>query len=70
MISIVKGKAEISRNLPGLRQCGLRCFHFPFWHGGAEAGGRSEFEQESAEAILGAGNHHTGGMVLGNEPGE
>jgi len=28
------------------------------------------FEQESAEAIVGAGNHHTGGMVLGNEPGE
>jgi len=28
------------------------------------------FEQESAEAILGVGNHHAGGMVLGNEPGE
>ena len=28
------------------------------------------FEQESAEAIVGAGNHHAGGVVPGNEPGE
>ncbi len=28
------------------------------------------FEQESAGAKLGVGNHHAGGMVLGNEPGE
>ncbi len=28
------------------------------------------FEQESAEAIVGAGNHHAGGIVTGNELGE
>jgi hypothetical protein len=28
------------------------------------------FEQESAEAILGVGNHHAGSVVLGSEPGE
>lgn len=28
------------------------------------------FEQKSAEAILGAENHHAGDMVIGNELGE
>ena len=29
-----------------------------------------EFGQESAEAIVGERNHHTGAMGTGNEPGE
>ena len=35
MISIVKGEAEIPRNLPGLSQCWFRDLHFLSGVGGA-----------------------------------